>query len=101
MLEYWRFDETGEFHGARRAGERLGEDGRYRPIGMDVETAEVLRGYGAALGLSLRWQGGQLAFCDADMRQPIATLADERARAETRIRELEAKLRRRHSDNQA
>ena len=28
--EYWRFDETGEFHGTRLAGDRLG-DGRYEP----------------------------------------------------------------------
>ena len=117
VLEYWRFDETGEFHGQRLAGERLGEDGRYHPIGMGLDTAEVMRGYSAALGLSLRWQGGQLAFCVADMGQPIATLADERAArlaaemeldaarnradaAEARIRELEAEMRRQHSDNQ-
>ena len=124
VLEYWRFDETGEFHGQRLAGERLGEDGRYRPIGMDVDTVEAVRGYSAALGLSLRWQGGQLAFCVADMGQPIATLADERARAEAaeaqrvsaearadaarnraeaaeaRIRELEDLLRQQNPDNQ-
>ena len=110
VLEYWRFDETGEFHGERLAGERLGEDGRYRPIGMGLDTAEVMRGYSAALGLSLRWQGGQLAFCVADMGQPIATLADERARteaaeaqrvsAEARIRELEDLLRQQNPDNQ-
>ena len=121
VLEYWRFDETGEFHGERLAGERLGEDGRYHPIGMDVDTAEVVRGYSAALGLSLRWQGGQLAFCDADTGQPIATFASERNRADTernranaaegqrdternradtaeaRVRELEELLRRQNS----
>ena len=29
--EYWRFDETGEFHGTMLAGDRL-MDGRYEPI---------------------------------------------------------------------
>ena len=111
VLEYWRFDETGEFHGTRLAGERLGEDDRYRAIGMEVDTGEEVRGYSAALGLSLRWQGGQLAFCDADTGQPIATFASERNRAnrerearitaeagraaaEDRIRDLETELRR-------
>ena len=100
VVEYWRFDETGEFHGTRLAGERLGEDGRYHPIGMDVDTGEEVRGYSAALGLSLRWQGGQLAFCDAETGQPITTLADERNRAdaaEARVRELEARLRQQSS----
>ena len=125
VLEYWRFDETGEFHGERLAGERLGEDGRYRPIGMGLDTAEVVRGYSAALGLSLRWQGGQLAFCVADIGRPIATLADERNRAdaernradaernradaerlarlaaEARVGELEAELRRRDAGDPA
>ena len=29
--EYWRFDETGDFHGSRLAGDRL-VDGQYEPI---------------------------------------------------------------------
>ena len=116
VLEYWLFDETGEHHGTRLAGYRLGEDGRYHAIGMEVETAEVVQGYSAALGVSLRWEGGQLAFCDGATGQPFATLADERAAravaearadqeraarvaadaradaAEARVRELEARL---------
>ena len=95
VVEYWRFDETGEFHGTRLAGERL-VDGAYRPIAIEELDDGILQGYSAALGLSLRWQGGQLAFCDADTGQPITTLADERNRAdaaEARIRELEALLR--------
>ena len=31
IAEYWRFDETGEYHGARLAGDRLVQ-GRYEPI---------------------------------------------------------------------
>lgn len=34
IREYWRFDETGEHHGARLAGDRL-VSGRYEPI--DIE----------------------------------------------------------------
>ena len=122
VLEYWRFDETGEYHGTRLAGERLVE-GEYRPIPIEERDDGILQGYSAALGLGLRWQGGQLAFCDADTGQPIATLADERNRAdgaeaqrvsaearadaarnraaaaEARVRELEAELRRRDADN--
>ena len=131
VVEYWRFDETGEFHGERLAGERL-VDGRYEPIEIEELGDGILQGYSAALGLSLRWQGGQLAFCDAETGQPITTLAEERAarlvaemeldaarnladaertranNAEAelvaeraRVRELEAELRRRDADNSA
>ena len=79
VLEYWLFDKTGEHYGTRLAGYRLGDDGRYHAIVMDVDTAEVVQGYSAALGVSLRWEGGQLAFCDAATGQPFATLAEERA----------------------
>ena len=106
VLEYWRFDETGEFHGTRLAGERL-VDGEYRPIPIEQLDDGILQGYSAALGLSLRWQGGQLAFCDPDTGKPIATLADERNRADdaeaelaaerVRVRELEELLRRQSS----
>ena len=33
IAEYWRFDETGEHHGARLAGDRLME-GRYEPVAI-------------------------------------------------------------------
>ena len=125
VLEYWRFDETGEFHGARLAGERLGEDGRYHPIGMDVDTGEEVRGYSAALGLSLRWERGRLGWHDPATGEHIATLESERegrmqereariqerearitaeagrAAAEARVRELEAELRRRDAGDLA
>ena len=99
VLEYWRFDETGEFHGTRLAGERL-VDGEYRLIPIEERDDGILQGYSAALGLSLRWQDGQLSFCDADTGQPIATFASERNRAdaaEARVRELEALLRQQSS----
>ena len=35
--EYWRFDQTGDFHGTWLAGDRLAED-RYEPI--SIETVE-------------------------------------------------------------
>ena len=55
--EYWRFDETGEFHGARLAGDRLVE-GRYEPLPI-VELSEgVLEGYIEVLDLNIRWERG-------------------------------------------
>ena len=33
--EYWRFDETGEFHGTLLAGDRLTADGHYQPIPIE------------------------------------------------------------------
>ena len=37
--EYWRFDETGEFHGTRLAGDRLA-DGRYEPVPIETVKDE-------------------------------------------------------------
>ena len=123
-LEYWLFDKTGEHHGARLTGYRLGHDGRYYAIEMDVDTAERVQGYSPALGVSLRWEDGKLLFCDPATDQPIATLEDERARAdmaeaqrsaeraradmaearanaaEARVRELEARLHQQNPDTQ-
>lgn len=50
ILEYWRFDETetGRWHGARLAGDRL-VDGRYVPISIDSLADNILQGYSAVL----------------------------------------------------
>ena len=100
--EYWRFDETGESHGARLAGDRL-VGGGYVAIEIEDIADGVLQGYSAALGLYLRWERGELRFLDPETGRSLATLADERERAEAaearaeaaeaRVRELEAHLR--------
>ena len=105
IVEYWRFDETGEHHGARLVGERL-VDGEYVPIEIEELPDGSLQGYSAALNLYLRWQDGQLQWIDPATGEHIATFDSERARAdaewearvaaEARVRELEAQLRRRN-----
>ena len=93
--EYWRFDETGEYHGTRLAGDQL-SDGLYQPITIDELTDDVLQGYSAALNLHLRWERGQLGWYDPATGQHITRFADERVarqRAEARVRELEEQLR--------
>ena len=115
--EYWRFDETGEFHGVRLAGDRLVE-GRYQPIPL-VELSEgVLEGYIEVLDLNIRWEDGHLGWYDPATGLHIPTFDSERERAdieraranneraradneanaradaETRVRELEAEIRR-------
>ena len=95
--EYWRFDETGEFHGARLAGDRL-VDGRYEPVPVETVEEGVLQGYSRVLNLFIRWDHGQLGWHDPETGQHIATFAQERARAdaaEARVRDLEAELERR------
>ena len=59
--EYWRFDDTGRFHGAMLAGDRL-EHGTYRPIAIEELEAEVLQGHSAVLNLNLRWEYGKLGW---------------------------------------
>ena len=103
--EYWRFDETGKFHGARLAGDRLVQ-GRYEPVAIEEVEDGVLQGYSAALDLFVRWERGELRWHDPATGRPIPTFEDqkaladeERARAnaaEARLQELEAELTRRN-----
>ena len=96
-----RFDETGEFHGTRLAGDSLAED-RYEPIPIKTVEEGILQGFSSVLNLLIRWDHGQLGWHDPKTGQHIATFAQERARAdsdreariaaEARVRELEAEL---------
>ena len=56
--EYWRFDQTGDFHGTSLAGDRL-VGGRYEPIPIETLEEGLLQGYSAVLDLFIRWQHGQ------------------------------------------
>ena len=99
--EYWRFDETGEFHGTRLAGDRL-VNGQYQPMLIEELPDGVLQGYSAALNLNLRWDNGQLVWRDPATGRRIVTLEDTLVRADTaetradqaeaRIQQLEAEL---------
>ena len=88
--EYWRFDETGEYHGARIAGDRL-VDGRYEPIEIVEVEDGILEGYSTVLHLNLRWEHGELKWHDPETGEHIPTFESERARAdqerESRLRE--------------
>ena len=75
--EYWRFDQTGRFHGSRLAGDRL-VDGQYEPISIDEIQAGILQGYSAALGLFVRWERGELRWHDPETGQEIPTFEQER-----------------------
>ena len=93
--EYWRFDETGEFHGARLGGDEL-VDGEYRPIAVDELPDGELRGYSKVLGLYLCWREGRLDWYDPRTETYIPSLETERQlrqQAEARVRQLEAELR--------
>ena len=106
--EYWRFDQTGEHHGARLAGECL-VNGEYVAIEIEELPGGNLQGHSAALNLYLRWERGELVFCDPATGQRITTLEDERAARiaaeaklaaeRARVRELEELLRRQNPAN--
>ena len=108
--EYWRFDETGQYHGTRLAGDRL-ENGVYVPLPIEELTDGILQGYSPVLGLNLRWESGQLLWHNPSTADYLPTFETERAarlqertarlqaeaartRAEERVRQLEEKLRR-------
>ena len=77
ILEYWRFDATGEHHGAKLTGEQL-VDGTYVAIAIQELPDGNLQGYSTVLDLHLRWERGELAFYDPDTGRRIVTLEDER-----------------------
>ena len=105
--EYWRFDETGNDHGARLAGDRL-EGGAYRPMPLDEAMPGVVQGYSPVLNLIIRWDHGRLVWIDPATEAPILTYEDQQARAdraetraelaEARVREMEGELRRLRGD---
>lgn len=82
--EYWRFDATGEYHGARLAGDRL-VNGRYEPIYVGDVAVGALEGYSAALNLNWQWTEGRLGCHDPATGQHIATFESERTRADAEL----------------
>ena len=95
ILEYWRFDETGEHHGARLAGDRL-VDGRYVPIPIDPLPGDILQGHSLALNLLLRWEQRRLGWHDPATGWHITTLVsalDRADRAEARANRQQAQIR--------
>ena len=98
--EYWRFDETGEFHRTKLAGDRL-VDGQYEPISIQEIEDGILQGYSAALNLLIRWEQGQLRWHDPRTEEHIPTFEGEReARlaAEAQVQELQKELERRNEE---
>ena len=57
-------------------------NGRYEPIAIEQLGDTVWQGRSDVLNLDLRWDNGQLAWHDPATGNRIATLADERVRAE-------------------
>ena len=104
--EYWRFDETGRYHGARLEGDRLVR-GVYQPLAIQSLGGGILQGYSEVLNLILRWEEGRLGWYDPANGRHISTFRDERAArtaaeaalttAEARIQELERQLKQRTS----
>ena len=107
--EYWRFDETGEYHGTRLAGDRL-VGGQYEPISIDELPDGSLQGHSAILNVDVRWIDGHLVWYDPATGEPVATLdsvreafaeerealnreRDARIQAEARVQELEEQIR--------
>ena len=107
VREYWRFDPSGgEYHRQSLAGDSL-TDATCQPIPIQEVNPGLLWGRSAVLGLSICWEYGYLRWWDPATERYLETqdqiaeraeAAAERAartRAEARVRELEAELRRR------
>ena len=79
--EYWRFDITGEYCGARLLGDML-DGGSYRPAPVYEAEPGVLQGYSPALNLWLRWEQGRLVWWDPAREAPIKDFEYQKARYE-------------------
>ena len=90
--KYWRFDETGESHGERLAGDHL-VDGVYEPVEIEQLSGDILQGRSDVLGLDIRWHDGRLEWFDPETGRHIATFDDERARADSELKEELRRLR--------
>ena len=104
VLEYWRYDATGgEFYGEPLVGEYL-EDGEYRRFELRQESDGRLWSHSEVLDLDIWWIDGDLRFWDPVAGGWLLRRDEERASrlqerrraeaAESRVRELEAELRR-------
>ena len=111
VSEYWRHDPTGgDFYDEPLVGERL-VDGEYQRFEMRRESDGSVWAYSEALNLEVWWIEGELQFRDpADGKWLLSHAEDaeradaaelwadaehsRRLRAETRVAELEAELRR-------
>ena len=96
VREYWRFDEVDSRNVVKLAGDRLVGDG-YEPFPITELADGTPEGCSEILNLCLRWEGGKLRWYDPANRRYVLTAGDyaEQANvAESRVRELEAQLRR-------
>lgn len=74
-------------------------NGEYVAVDIEELPDGNRQGYSLTLNLYLRWEDGGLSFYDPATGRPIATMLDERVRAdnaEARVRELEEQLSRRN-----
>ena len=110
VLEYWRFDPTGECFSPALVGERLA-DGEYLPMSVALDADGMLRGRSKILGLDICVSGALefrlydpvsaewLTSHEEDRRGRLAAEAQRDSErqaleaARQRIRELEAQLR--------
>ena len=88
VTEYWRFDPTGECFTPALAGERLA-DGEYRPIPLDTDGTDILRGHSTVLGLDIcELPGLELRLYDPASGQWLLT---PRESEEARLEEAAAR----------
>ena len=79
--EYWRFDETGQFHGQRLAGDRLAGDS-YVPMPISEIEPGILEGHSEVLNLRIRWERGELLWIDPATNAPVPRHHETIERAE-------------------
>lgn len=88
VLEYWRFDPSGDYFSPPLVGELL-EDGQYTGMPLATDDGGILRGHSAVLGLDVCvMPDGNLRFYDPVGRQLLRTLGESEAALRTAEEEL-------------
>ncbi len=97
VREYWRFDPQGdELMPELLTGEVLDTSGKYRSLPVARDTAGILRGHSALLGLDLCVVGSELRLDDPAAGEWLRSHAESEAAArsaEACVAQLEASLR--------
>ena len=98
VLEYWRFDPSGDYFSPPLVGELL-EDGQYTGMPLATDDEGILRGHSPVLGLELCvMPDGNLRFYDPVSRQRLRTHGESEA-AERELWMMREELRRYRADD--
>ena len=77
VTEYWQFDPTGDYLDPELKGRKLGQDGKYCEVALDVRNGGLC-GHSEVLGLDLTVKDGRLRFFDPKRAEYLLAPGEQR-----------------------